>query len=75
MSALLRTDGVTKAYGGVHALNGATIEVGEGTIAGLDAWRRMHETGEFPQEYLELDERAKRGWDTNEGDGPETSQT
>ena len=35
MTALLRTDGVTKAYGGVHALNGATIEVGEGTIAGL----------------------------------------
>jgi neutral amino acid transport system ATP-binding protein len=32
---LLRTDGVMKAYGGVHALNGATISVGEGTVAGL----------------------------------------
>jgi ABC-type branched-subunit amino acid transport system ATPase component len=32
---LLRTDGITKAYGGVHALNGATISVGEGTVAGL----------------------------------------
>jgi len=32
---LLRTDGVTKAYGGVHALNGATISVEEGTVAGL----------------------------------------
>ena len=32
---LLRTDGITKAYGGVHALNGATISVEEGTVAGL----------------------------------------
>jgi ABC-type branched-subunit amino acid transport system ATPase component len=32
---LLRTDGITKAYGGVHALNVATISVEEGTVAGL----------------------------------------
>jgi neutral amino acid transport system ATP-binding protein len=35
VTALLRTDGVKKAFGGVHALNGATIEVDEGTVAGL----------------------------------------
>jgi neutral amino acid transport system ATP-binding protein len=35
VTALLRTDGVRKAYGGVQALAGATIEVTEGTIAGL----------------------------------------
>ena len=35
MTALLRTEGVTKAFGGVQALNGATIEVDEGSIAGL----------------------------------------
>ncbi|MBV9854344.1 MAG: ABC transporter ATP-binding protein [Streptosporangiaceae bacterium] len=35
MSALLRTDGVTKSFGGVQALSGATIEVDEGTVAGL----------------------------------------
>jgi neutral amino acid transport system ATP-binding protein len=35
VTALLRTDGITKAYGGVHALNGATIAVEEGTVAGL----------------------------------------
>ena len=35
MTALLRTDGVMKAYGGVQALNGATISVEEGTVAGL----------------------------------------
>ncbi len=35
MSALLRAEGVRKAYGGVQALDGATIEVAEGTIAGL----------------------------------------
>ena len=35
MTALLRTDGITKAFGGVHALNGATISVEEGVVAGL----------------------------------------
>jgi neutral amino acid transport system ATP-binding protein len=35
VTVLLRTDGVKKAYGGVQALNGATISVEEGTVAGL----------------------------------------
>jgi ABC-type branched-subunit amino acid transport system ATPase component len=35
MTALLRTDGVSKAFGGVQALDGATLEVDEGSIAGL----------------------------------------
>lgn len=35
MSALLRTEGLAKAYGGVQALNGATIEVSPGSITGL----------------------------------------
>jgi ABC-type branched-subunit amino acid transport system ATPase component len=35
MTALLRTDGVTKSFGGVQALSGASIEVDEGSIAGL----------------------------------------
>jgi ABC-type branched-subunit amino acid transport system ATPase component len=35
MTVLLSTDGVKKAYGGVQALNGATISVEEGTVAGL----------------------------------------
>ena len=35
MTALLRTDGVSKAFGGVQALDGAAIEVDEGSIAGL----------------------------------------
>jgi neutral amino acid transport system ATP-binding protein len=35
LSALLRTEGVHKAYGGVRALDTCTIEVGEGTVAGL----------------------------------------
>jgi DNA-binding PadR family transcriptional regulator len=56
-------------------VRGLIGEIVEGTIAGLDAWRRMHETGEVPQEFHELDEQAKRGWDTNEGDGPEADQT
>ena len=35
MSALLRTQGVSKSFGGVHALAGCSVEVTEGSIAGL----------------------------------------
>ena len=35
MTALLRAEGIKKAFGGVHALDGASIEVHEGTVAGL----------------------------------------
>ena len=35
MSVLLRTEGVHKSYGGVRALDTCTIEVSEGTVAGL----------------------------------------
>ena len=35
MSVLLRTEGVHKSYGGVQALDGCTVEVGEGEVAGL----------------------------------------
>jgi neutral amino acid transport system ATP-binding protein len=35
VTALLRTEGLMKAYGGVQALNGASISVDEGTVAGL----------------------------------------
>jgi DNA-binding PadR family transcriptional regulator len=56
-------------------VRGLISEIVGGTIAGLDAWRRIHETGEVPQEFRELDEQAKRGWDTTEGDGPGADQT
>jgi ABC-type branched-subunit amino acid transport system ATPase component len=35
MTALLRTAGVSKAFGGVHALQDCTLDVAEGSIAGL----------------------------------------
>lgn len=38
-------------------------ELVEGTISGMDAWRQIHETGQAPAEFRELDELAKRGWD------------
>ena len=44
-------------------LRGLLTELVEGTISGVDAWRRMHQTGETPPEFDELDELAKRGWD------------
>ena len=44
-------------------LRGLLTELVEGTISGIDAWRRMRETGEVAPEFEELEERAKRGWD------------
>jgi DNA-binding PadR family transcriptional regulator len=46
-------------------LRGMLTELTEGTISGVDAWRKIHETGEFPPEFQELDELSKRGWDEN----------
>lgn len=43
-------------------LRGLLGELVAGTISGMDAWRHIHETGEMPREFEELDERAKRGW-------------
>jgi len=44
-------------------LRGLLTELVEGTISGIDGWRRMHETGEVPPELVELNEQARRGWD------------
>jgi hypothetical protein len=44
-------------------LRGLLTELVEGTISGIDGWRRMHETGEVPAELEELNEQARRGWD------------
>jgi DNA-binding PadR family transcriptional regulator len=44
-------------------LRGLLTELVEGTIGGMDSWRRMHETGETPPEFEELDEKARRGWE------------
>jgi len=46
-------------------LRGLLGELVAGTISGMDAWRHLHETGEIPPEFAELDELAKRGWDEN----------
>jgi DNA-binding PadR family transcriptional regulator len=43
-------------------LRGLLKELIAGTISGMDAYRRIHETGEVPPEFYELDELAKRGW-------------
>jgi DNA-binding PadR family transcriptional regulator len=43
-------------------VRGLLGEIVAGTISGMDAWVHMHETGEMPPEFVELDERAKRGW-------------
>jgi DNA-binding PadR family transcriptional regulator len=44
-------------------LRGLLKELVEGTISGMGAWRQIHETGEMPSEFRELDELAKRGWE------------
>jgi DNA-binding PadR family transcriptional regulator len=44
-------------------LRGLLTELVEGTISGMDSWRHIHETGEIPPEFQELEEQAKRGWE------------
>jgi len=43
-------------------LRGLLGELTAGTISGMDGWRQMHETGQPPPEFTELDELSKRGW-------------
>ena len=44
-------------------VRGLLREITEGTLGGMDTWRKIHETGEIPPEIRELDELAKWGWD------------
>jgi hypothetical protein len=53
-------------------LRGLLGELVAGTISGMDAWRHLHETGQPPPEFVELDELAKRGW--SEEPGPEDTE-
>jgi DNA-binding PadR family transcriptional regulator len=55
-------------------LRGLLTELSEGTISGMAAWRQIHETGEIPPEFEELDERAKRGWDETPPDAAHDQQ-
>jgi DNA-binding PadR family transcriptional regulator len=56
-------------------LRGLLTELVEGTISGIDGWRRMHETGEIPPELVELNEQARRGWDETPPGGVDDRQT
>jgi DNA-binding PadR family transcriptional regulator len=56
-------------------LRGLIGEIVEGTLSGVDGWRRMHETGEVPPELIELEAQAMRGWeDEPRRDGAGTDQ-
>jgi len=55
-------------------LRGLLTELVEGTISGIDGWRRMHETGEIPPELEELNEQARRGWDETPPPGVDDTQ-
>ena len=46
-------------------LRGLLGELVAGTISGMDGYRRIHETGEVPPEFAELDDLARRGWQEN----------
>ena len=43
-------------------LRGLIGELVAGTMSGMDGWRHLHETGEAPPEFTELDDLATRGW-------------
>jgi DNA-binding PadR family transcriptional regulator len=56
-------------------LRGLIGEIVDGTLGGVDIWRRMHETGEMPAELKALDEQAMRGWDDEpRRDGADSDQ-
>jgi DNA-binding PadR family transcriptional regulator len=55
-------------------LRGLLGELVAGTISGMDAWRRLHETGEVPAEFAELDELAKRGWEDDPAKPEDTAE-
>ena len=42
-------------------LRGLLTELVEGTISGIDSWRRMRETGEVAPEFEELEEMGEKG--------------
>jgi DNA-binding PadR family transcriptional regulator len=48
-------------------VRGLLKEIVEGTISGIDAWRQMHETGQPPEEFVELDKLARQEWLPGEG--------
>jgi DNA-binding PadR family transcriptional regulator len=48
-------------------LRGLLEELTAGTISGMDAWRQLHETGQVPAEFAQLEEQALRGWNEAEG--------
>ena len=50
-------------------VRGILRELVEGTIEGIETWRHIHETGEIPPEFRELDEMSKRGWPEEPADG------
>jgi DNA-binding PadR family transcriptional regulator len=56
-------------------LRGLLGELAAGTLSGMDAWRHMHETGELPPEFVELEELAKRGWIDEPRDDADSGQT
>ena len=56
-------------------LRGLLTEMVDGTISGIDAWRRMRETGEVPPELVELNDQARRGWDETPPAGVDDRQT
>jgi DNA-binding PadR family transcriptional regulator len=43
-------------------VRGLIGEIADGTMPGMNEWRRFAETGEVPPEMRELDELARRGW-------------
>ena len=58
-----------------YLVSSGLSEIVEGTMSGVDAWRRMHETGEVPPEFEELEAQAMRGWDEEpRQDGADSDQ-
>ena len=51
MSVLLRTEGVRKSYGGVHALDSCTVEIDEGSVRRPDRAERIGQDHAVQRHY------------------------
>jgi DNA-binding PadR family transcriptional regulator len=50
-------------------LRGLLAEMEDGTLSGMDGWRQFSATGQPPQEWIDVEERARTLWEEGPGFG------
>ncbi|WP_328806313.1 PadR family transcriptional regulator [Streptacidiphilus fuscans] len=50
-------------------LRGLVAEMEDGTLSGMDGWREFYATGRPPQQWIDVEERARALWEEDPGFG------